>query len=175
MEPFAVLEFTIDRALFLRFFRFHTNKSKFMKFLRWVTYIIAPIGILAGLFNMIFFAGWSGTWIPAVIILALIAGYALDFLLGRYSYSISKKLFEGTQHYQLFNDHFEGESRGLHTSITKTEYLGLHQAYETKDMFYLYLTANQAFIIPKHALALADIERFRDILKGKLDKRFIAA
>jgi len=173
-EPFAAAEFIIDYVVYAKFHKFHSQKGV-RKTLYILVYIFAAIGLLTGLLSMLFF---SFDKVMIVLMIILIFPLALVFFtrtnLPRLQYKHFKKLLEAPQKLQLFADFFTVESDTAQFSgKTSMKYEALYKAYETDDMFYLYINKYQAHLLPKAALGEEAIQELRSILHAKLGEKLI--
>ena len=98
----------------------------------------------------------------------------MDFYFPRVSFNKSREIIDATHKFQLFSDHFIAESKGENSSgRSTTKYLALHNAYELKDLYILYITQRQAFLLPKSAMSDETSNQLRDVLHTHLGQKFI--
>jgi len=68
------------------------------------------------------------------------------------------------------------ENRQISTTATGSgsyQYDMIHKAYEEKDIFYIFITKRQAFLIPKTALTKGTPAGLRKLLQEKLGAKFV--
>lgn len=172
-EPFAAAEFVIDYALYLKFHKFQLQKGARKRFYLLAT-IISAIGLLLGILFFLFF-GFDkdivGLMAILIVVLALIL--YIRIYLPRLQYKHFKKLLEAPQKLQLFAGYFTVESESPQFSgKTSMKYEALYEAYETDEMFYMYISKYQAHLLPKAALGEEAVQELHSILHASLGYNF---
>lgn len=104
-----------------------------------------------------------------VILAALYILFLLILFVGpRMGYKQAKKLFEGGADYTFRAGDFTVENKRNPVFFGRTDmhYAALHSVYETKDMFYLFITAGQAYLVDKGGLRGGAPEELRERIRG---------
>lgn len=173
-EPFAAVEFVIDYALYKIFHKFQRQKGARRTLNIWV-YIFGTVGLLVGLLSLLFF-GFEKDMVVLMVILIFTLALVIfsSTFLPRLQYKHFQKLLEEPQKYQLFADHFTVETASAQfCSKTSIKYEALYKAYETDDMFYMYINKYQVNFFPKAALEAEATAKLRAILSEKLGNKFV--
>lgn len=173
MEPFGVLEYQIDYPLFLKFYKFHARNG-YRKFLSLFIYIFLFVGIVVSGLYLLICPGLR--MLVYFVLFLIILGFKvyLDLFLPKLAFKNSRLLSEATQKVRLFPDHFIAESCGENSSgQSTTKYIALRKAYELKDMFALYITQHQAFLLPKSAMSEETSKQLGTVLFTHLGPKFI--
>lgn len=173
-KPFGISEFEMNFELYKRFFKFAIAKTKYRLILSIITYIIIGYGLIMAVIAGAIF-GFSPTFITIIIFMVALLSLKLyqELMLPRILYKKSKKIYESVYSVKLFNQHLQIETKGnLNSGQSNTNYEALYKAYEINDMFFLNITPQQAYIIPKETISVDAGLMLRDILKEKLGKNF---
>lgn len=175
-KPFAVSEYAFDLPLFAKFYSFHIQKSR-KKWWSILIYFCVSAGVVSGLVALIFLDIPEFFGLTLLLTLALLLKLFLDFVRPRIFpkplYKNSPALNDATHSIELYEDLIKGKSTGPNTSENiEAHYSSLAGAYETDDMFYLYLNKHQACIIPKDTIDTKAGIKLSDILVRDLGKKF---
>lgn len=177
-KPFAVSEYAFDLPLFAKFYKFHIQKSR-KKWWSKLIYFCISAGIVSGLVAMIFLDIPEFFGLTFLLTLALLVKLFLDFvrprILPKPLYKNSPALNDATHSIELYEDLIKGRSTGPNTSENvEAQYTSLAGAYETEDMFYLYLNKHQACIIPKDTIDTKAGKKLSSILARRLGTKFMS-
>lgn len=173
MRPFASVEYSIDRALFIRFLKFQ-RRTGVRRFLNYTVYIISGIGLLLVGANLLLNGFEQDTVIMIILILSALgltvfSSYYLPLL----KFKSLGKILTAPQRIELYPEHFTVEMSGEEYSGQNSVcYEGLVKAYQTEDMFYLYISKHQAFLLPVDSLDGGAIAQLSSILEQKLGVNF---
>ncbi len=86
----------------------------------------------------------------------------------------TRTIFESGYTYEFSDEKLIARSEGAVSSDTQEIlYDGLYKAFETADMFYLYIGPLQGYILPKASFTQGTADDLRALLREKLNKRFV--
>ena len=118
---------------------------------------------------------WLNSVLAAVIstvgIIAFFWIYLMSFVRPKRYVKQSPALFQSGYTFIFDEDNFSIMQTGDITSGTSTaQYSALIKVYETKEMFYVYVTPVQAYLLPKKDIVKGTPEELRALLQSKLPK-----
>jgi len=150
----------------------YTYKSykKFFKLtIGWLNYlfialeIILAINIIISLFGLVF--GGSDIISLVMFILLEIFWIAFHLYFPRLSYKKTSIAKDASDNYVFYDDKLlvKSESKGV-SSEGSVEYKVIKKVYETGEMFYVYISQQQAFIVEKATIAGGTADDIRNLL-----------
>ena len=171
--PFGVSNYEIDYPLFLKFFRFH-NQRGLRRYVFILAYILIAVGILSG---SIYFltVGFNESMLRlmGILILGLLLLLYLNWVYPRILYKYARNMYEVPLILQLFTDYVQLDAKGAkYSGKSETKYEALDSAFETDDMFFMYLTKRQAYLLAKDTISPEVAMRLRSILQAKLGAKY---
>ncbi len=161
-----------DYVKFFRFFNFKTG---------WKKYLIPAATVILLLMAVEIFITVTYSDNASIIFLEIFMGILLVFLLfylwyimPLVSYKLSSKLYSIENCYTWYNDHFivKTDTDGI-TSTSNIKYTSLLKTVEAEGYLYLYMTKNQAHIIPKNSFTTGTWTELSSALKTTLAERYL--
>lgn len=171
--PFAVSNYEIDYPLYRKFYLFHSRRG-LRKFIFPLAYILIAVGILSGAIYFLT-VGFQGSMLRlmGILILGLLLILYFNLLYPRILYKYARNMYEVPLTLQLYADHIKLDAKGVkYSGKSETKYEALDSAFETKDMFFMYLTKRQAYLLAKDTIAPEAAQQLRSILQAKLGAKF---
>lgn len=157
---------------YLKFYRFSLFRGRLNKLGPAMFFIIDLIGILVSLLSGFAF-GFDVENIAMLAVLIVLSGLMifLIFIMPRFYYKSAKKLIEAETRYSFTEDGITIDSSSdLVRGSTIIAYGGLYKVSEIEDYIYIFISNNQAYIIPKKDVPEEDIASIREILKNRVNK-----
>lgn len=166
-KPFAVAEYDIDYNLFTQFHRFNTRLNSSL-----MGYIVPPLGFMVSLATGITFGfDWLTIALLVICSLLILSKVSSYYWTPKRLFTKSRAVYAVPHRLTLYEQVFENAREGS-DSRSVNKYTELWRAYETKDLFYLYLSSQQVFLLPKKALSPEASQKLRAILAKQLGKKF---
>lgn len=109
------------------------------------------------------------TTLLGIVVAAVFTAFVLVMYLGpRYGYKHSQLVAQGGADYTFRAGDFTVENKRNPVFFGRTDmhYAALHSVYETKDMFYLFITAGQAYLVDKGGLQGGTPDELRERIRG---------
>ncbi|MEL7603255.1 MAG: YcxB family protein [Bacillota bacterium] len=109
------------------------------------------------------------TTLLGIIVAVVFTVFVLVMFLGpRFGYKYSQLVLRGGADYTFRAGDFtvENKCNPVFSGRTDMHYAALHSVYETKDMFYLFITAGQAYLVDKGGLRGGAPEELRERIRG---------
>ncbi len=178
MEPIVVeTKMTFqDMKRFMQFTMF--RKGKGFKPSIIVLIVALAVAVIA-LLGMVLTVGLEGFSFQLITMLLLIPFILVLMLLmptinAKTVQKTSGALFESMQRYILTVENFQVETSGQHTAGNGTyRYEAFHKVCETADSFYLYLNAQQAYLLPKRDVPPDQLAALTTLLVEQMGKKYI--
>lgn len=167
----------IDKDVYRKFYRFDAFKKT-----RWRK-ILIPTGIvvtiIASIELFVIFNYTYGLDQPVIPLLSLMVFLMLFmtvymwFIMPLIGYKLSAKLYSIDNQFTWYEDHFtvKVDSEELSSESNYT-YQGLLKVWEYKDFLYLYVTNNQAHLVPKDSFTKGTWDELKAVLIDQLGNRY---
>lgn len=167
----------IEKDIYRKFYRFDAFKKT-----RWRKFLI-PTGIIVTIIASIelFVISYYTYDLdqPVIPLLALMVFLMLFmtvymwFIMPLIGYKLSAKLYSIDNYFTWYEDHFTVKVDSEDVSSTSNyTYEGLLKACEYQDSLYLYVTKNQAHLVPKDSFTKGTWNELKAILINELGDRF---
>ncbi len=164
IKDFEVYENFIIFSLF-KSKRYRTAKTTF--FLPFL--LMIPLAVILLLLD---FPTDLPIFLLAIALFTLAVFGFLFFILPKIQYKKLTALFTAPQAFAFYDTYFEvSQQASTASGFSKIGYCELTKAYETHNAFYLFISSNQAFPIPKKALAHAQCMALENVLKTNLEPK----
>ena len=153
-----------DYLALAHFMTYSKNKNSMM--LNLLLLLVAVVGVYAD-----FMVNGKMTFITIVAVLAVL----VTFLLPEYSarrFARTDKKFIGHTFRYVFNDHGVNILDAEAGTTTLHAWAAILNMYETAGYFFLFLSRQNAVLIPKRCLSAEDLADFREMLRYHLESRY---
>ena len=153
-----------DYLALAHFMTYSKNKNSMM--LNLLLLLVAVVGVYAD-----FMVNGKMTFITIVAVLAVLVTFLLPEYSARRFVRTDKKFIGHTFRY-VFNDNginildAEAGTTALHA------WAAILNMYETAGYFFLFLSRQNAVLIPKRCLSAEDLADFREMLRYRLESRY---
>lgn len=153
-----------DYLALAHFMTYSKNKNSMM--LNLLLLLVAVVGVYAD-----FMVNGKMTFITIVAVLAVLVTFLLPEYSARWFVRTDKKFIGHTFRY-VFNDNgvnildAEAGTTALHA------WAAILNMYETAEYFFLFLSRQNALLIPKRCLSAEDLADFREMLRYHLESRY---
>jgi hypothetical protein len=173
-ETIAEVETQITYDMFKEFYRFSLFKGRYYKITPWYFLIIVSIGALMALYSGLTYGFERGDTLTLVFLTTLSVVMAiLFFYMPKKGYDTAKVHFSAPNIYRFTEDALYAESMSeLSKGTSEIRYEAIHRIYEFKKVIYIFISNAQAFPIDKSNFDPEGLKRVREILKGKLGKKY---
>lgn len=167
----------ISKEDYYSYFRFVNFKSNtWAKFLlpASILVIIAGTAEIFAIVNYGYDTDQSVIPLLALLVLLMVFMFAyMWFIMPLIGYKLSAKLYSIDNYFTWYNDHFivKVDSQGV-SSLSNYTYEGLLKACEYRGFLYLYVTKNQAHLIPKDSFTKGNWDELKTALINKLGDRY---
>ncbi len=107
-----------------------------------------------------------------LFVLALCIAVLLVYpvLTAKIYYKSGSKLYSNEICFSFYDDHLVSETKGSDiSSASNSNYNIIQKIYETKNYFYLFITRQQAFIVPKNDIVSGSADELSTLLKSKVE------
>jgi len=169
------IEFTVikDFEVYENFIIFSLFKSKQYRTAK--TTFFLPFILIIPLAVLLLLMGFPPLLPIAALSLSLftflVFGF-LFFILPKIQYKKLSVLFTAPQAFSLYETYFEvRQEADTASGFSKINYSELTKVYETHNGFYLFISTNQAFPIPKKALTVEQCSAIENLLKTNLEPK----
>lgn len=167
----------IDKDVYRKFYRFDAFKKT-----RWRK-ILIPTGIVVTIIASIeLFVIINYTYnldqpiiplLALMIFLMLFMVVYMWFVMPLIGYKLSAKLYSIDNYFTWYKDHFtvKVDSEEL-SSVSNYTYEALLKVWEYNDFLYLYITNNQAHLVPKDSFTKGTWNELKAVLMDQLGNRY---
>jgi hypothetical protein len=173
-EPLVEVRSIMTYDNYKKYFFFSLFRRKSYKRYLVLFYVISSIGILASLSFGIFFGFDTVNIILllTLLVLTLFMSYLVIFAPKNY-YKTAKKVMENLTIYKFTPEYLDVESKAEVASFNSSiRYDAFYMIYEMDEVFFLFTSNRQAYLVPKNDIPVEILEQLRTIFKFKLGKKY---
>ena len=173
---------TIDRTVevitqttyddYRKYYMFSLFRGRLYKIGPILFFVISVLGITSSLF-LGFSHGFDALTILLLALLSflIILMIFLMFIQPKLYYKSARSLVESTTKYSFGEEYMIAETNSESTNgSSKIMYNALHKVCEIDDLFFIYISNVQAFVIPKKCCSPEATREVRSILQSKVKK-----
>ena len=158
---------TLSKKNYMNLVKFHQMKNG------WKYWLYTAIFSLLFIFCISFQISAKNYLIAVIVFLAFVAFLGYRFIYPYYktnkelkSDKIQKQLIN---YYTFYDKYFKVKNE---IASSKHRYNKLYKVYENENYFYLYLNADNAFIVEKTGFIVGDLKSFEKFIKNKVGFKF---
>ena len=154
-----------------QYYWFSLFRGKYYRYSKVIFHFFTALAIVIAILSFTWLNSVLAAVISTVGIIAFFWIYLMSFVRPKRYVKQSPALFQSGYTFIFDEDNFSIMQTGDITSGTSTaQYSALIKVYETREMFYVYVTPVQAYLLPKKDIVKGTPEELRGLLQSKLPK-----
>jgi hypothetical protein len=172
MEPLEIAT-ELDFLSYRDYMHFSIMKNRLYRYLTIIGFVPPIVFLFCSIWLVIEgYASDIGAVFFAIAIVFAIVMYSLLFRAPKMNYPKLPRTAKVPQHFHFYKDRFETYSNDPITSgNSKVGYADITRVYETHKAFYINISVNMAYVIPKKYMPAGTAETLRMMLTDGLDKK----
>lgn len=157
--------------MYKQYYWFSLFRGKHYKFCKILIHLFMAMSLVLVILSFTLLDGILARVAATISMLAFLRFYLKYFIRVRRYIKQAPSFFEGCNTFIFDDDSFSTTQTGEMASGTGTmQYSALFKVYETRDMFYAYVSPSQAILLAKKDIVEGTPEELRTLLRSKLQQ-----